>query len=61
MPTSDKNISTEHQQSGDGARPGDTLDRDRTPTTAPDATDPNKGSPAKGAHQFGDDGAKAES
>lgn len=55
MATPDRNISTENQQDGDAKRPSDTLDRDRAGTQAA------KGSPAKGAHRFGDNGAKAES
>lgn len=54
MPTPDTNLSTEHQQPGDAKRPSDTLDRDQTPA----ATAPQKGSPAKGAHRFGANGAK---
>ncbi|MET0268878.1 MAG: hypothetical protein ABW173_00490 [Sphingomonas sp.] len=57
MATPDTNLSTEHQQPGDAKRPGDTLDREQTPAKP----DMHKGSPAKGAHRFGSQGAKAES
>ncbi len=52
MPTPDTNLSTEHQQPGDAKRPSDTLERDQMPPAT------QKGSPAKGAHRFGANGAK---
>ena len=33
--TDRRNISTEHQRSGDAARPSDTLDRGQTPAAPP--------------------------
>ena len=56
METPNTDVSTGQQQPSEAKRPSDTPDHG-----APAATDPAKGSPAKGAHQFGDDGAKAES
>ncbi|HEX8301503.1 hypothetical protein [Sphingomonas sp.] len=37
--TSDKNISTEHQEEGDARRPSDLLDRDRTAASEDDGAE----------------------
>ncbi len=55
MPSVDTNPFVEQKETGDAQHLNETSSRQQTPA----ATDPAKGSPAKGARQFGDNGAKA--